>query len=467
MQKLSLFLLKLAEWGEYISVVVCFRLPKQFVLNPRRINLIGANRVVLFDSHWNPTVTTQAMHRVYRYGQTKPTYCYRLITEGSIEEKIFGRASNKSGLAARVIDQKYPERNFSAEELADLQAIDSWVICDNCSQWRMLINGEDGEELPDKWYCHMNKDTFNNTCEHEEKSEKWYFEHRKRMAELRLSGGTLQGNTVHSQSIDTGIDEVSTEAKKVLLKKDIVLTNLGFMEVIDQNDKKKTKMTRQNNIAKLVSRIEFQEMMQADSNDLEIEARTESTVASHSAGTSQNVPEATTVISRKEPEAPTYPISAFPEEIESDVESTAISEEKSVTTCSNNAELVSSGKNDETCDSDNIRSNERPKKLRVSKTIVPRLKKGKNDVAKSATERVKKSKLDVDNKAVHTPGRGSLLANAAKKRTLKMSRIDINNDSSSGSDRDKGTKKQKIDIDGVIEILDTDEEANSASDFSA
>ena len=46
------------------------------------LNLIGANRLVLFDSDWNPAVDLQAMARVWRDGQPKACVIYRLLTTG-------------------------------------------------------------------------------------------------------------------------------------------------------------------------------------------------------------------------------------------------------------------------------------------------------------------------------------------------------------------------------------------------
>lgn len=55
------------------------------------INLTGANRVVLYDPDWNPSTDLQARERAWRIGQKRPVTIYRLVTSGTIEEKIFHR----------------------------------------------------------------------------------------------------------------------------------------------------------------------------------------------------------------------------------------------------------------------------------------------------------------------------------------------------------------------------------------
>lgn len=87
------------------------------------VNLVGANRVVIFDASWNPCHDTQAVCRVYRYGQTKATHVYRLVTDNSLEKKIYDRQVNKQGMADRIVDELNPDAHLSSKEVHSL-------ICD-------------------------------------------------------------------------------------------------------------------------------------------------------------------------------------------------------------------------------------------------------------------------------------------------------------------------------------------------
>lgn len=52
------------------------------------LNLVAADRVIIYDIDWNPQNDLQATDRAYRIGQTKAVTVYRLITEHSIEERM-------------------------------------------------------------------------------------------------------------------------------------------------------------------------------------------------------------------------------------------------------------------------------------------------------------------------------------------------------------------------------------------
>jgi DNA repair and recombination protein RAD54 and RAD54-like protein len=85
------------------------------------INLIGANRLILFDPDWNPAADQQALARVWRDGQKKDCFVYRFIATGSIEEKIFQRQSHKQSLSSCVVDSAEDvERHFSLDSLREL-----------------------------------------------------------------------------------------------------------------------------------------------------------------------------------------------------------------------------------------------------------------------------------------------------------------------------------------------------------
>ncbi|XP_060787681.1 helicase ARIP4-like isoform X2 [Neoarius graeffei] len=84
------------------------------------VNLIGANRVVVFDASWNPCHDAQAVCRVYRYGQQKPCHIYRLVSDFTLEKKIYDRQISKQGMSDRVIDDLNPVLTFSRREVESL-----------------------------------------------------------------------------------------------------------------------------------------------------------------------------------------------------------------------------------------------------------------------------------------------------------------------------------------------------------
>lgn len=88
------------------------------------LNLIGASRLVLVDSDWNPAVDAQAMARVHRDGQKHDVKIYRLLTSGCMDERIYQRQLTKKGLADSIVDQKSTAQTFSQAELKDLFSLD-------------------------------------------------------------------------------------------------------------------------------------------------------------------------------------------------------------------------------------------------------------------------------------------------------------------------------------------------------
>ncbi|KAJ7219386.1 DNA repair protein, SNF2 family [Mycena pura] len=96
------------------------------------INLIGANRLILFDpGNWNPAADQQALARVWRDGQKKECFVYRFISTGTIEEKIFQRQANKQALSSAVVDEKEDiERHFSVDALRKLFIFNEGTLCE-------------------------------------------------------------------------------------------------------------------------------------------------------------------------------------------------------------------------------------------------------------------------------------------------------------------------------------------------
>ncbi|KAJ1974747.1 DNA repair protein rhp26, partial [Dimargaris xerosporica] len=83
-------------------------------------NLTGADRVIIFDPDWNPSTDMQARERAWRLGQTRAVTIYRLMTAGTIEEKIYHRQIFKQFLTSKILKDPKQKRFFKANDLRDL-----------------------------------------------------------------------------------------------------------------------------------------------------------------------------------------------------------------------------------------------------------------------------------------------------------------------------------------------------------
>jgi SNF2 family DNA or RNA helicase len=70
------------------------------------LNLTAASYAILYDPWWNPAVEAQAIDRTHRIGQTQPVVAYRLLAEGTVEEKIRAMQREKASLAGAVVQEE-------------------------------------------------------------------------------------------------------------------------------------------------------------------------------------------------------------------------------------------------------------------------------------------------------------------------------------------------------------------------
>ncbi|KAJ5917794.1 hypothetical protein N7454_010169 [Penicillium verhagenii] len=92
------------------------------------INLACANKVVIFDSSFNPQEDVQAENRAHRVGQTRPVEIFRFVTSGTIEEQIYALGQTKLALDQAVAGD---DEGASAKgEEAGMKAVESMLVAD-------------------------------------------------------------------------------------------------------------------------------------------------------------------------------------------------------------------------------------------------------------------------------------------------------------------------------------------------
>lgn len=86
------------------------------------LNLTAASYVVLFDPWWNPAVEAQAIDRTHRIGQERTVIAYRMLAQGTIEEKIWELQQKKAALVRDVLGEDGFARSLSRNDLEFLLA---------------------------------------------------------------------------------------------------------------------------------------------------------------------------------------------------------------------------------------------------------------------------------------------------------------------------------------------------------
>src|SRR5574344_1883427 len=89
------------------------------------LNLTGADYVIHYDPWWNPAVEDQATDRAYRIGQTKKVFVYRLITKGTVEEKIQKLKQRKRDLVDSVISvDRNIVKSLTMDDVREIFSVD-------------------------------------------------------------------------------------------------------------------------------------------------------------------------------------------------------------------------------------------------------------------------------------------------------------------------------------------------------
>lgn len=91
------------------------------------LNIVGASRLVMLEPDWNPAVDMQAMGRVWRQGQRKAVFVYRLASHGTIEENMLRRQARKQAIANAALDNGRESQGSGAplglSDMAELRKV--------------------------------------------------------------------------------------------------------------------------------------------------------------------------------------------------------------------------------------------------------------------------------------------------------------------------------------------------------
>jgi DNA repair and recombination RAD54-like protein len=81
------------------------------------LNITGASRLVMMDCDWNPANDRQAMARIWREGQDRPCFIYRLFSAGTVDEVVLQRQLCKHGLSSTLDTEGGAGNNIACSQI--------------------------------------------------------------------------------------------------------------------------------------------------------------------------------------------------------------------------------------------------------------------------------------------------------------------------------------------------------------
>ncbi|KAL0921402.1 hypothetical protein M5K25_008468 [Dendrobium thyrsiflorum] len=119
------------------------------------LTLTKADRVIVVDPAWNPSTDNQSVDRAYRIGQKRDVLVYRLMTCGTVEEKIYKMQVFKGGLFRTATEQKEQTRYFSQRDIRELFSLPPQGFDVSLTQKQLYEEHDQQHTLDDEMKSHI------------------------------------------------------------------------------------------------------------------------------------------------------------------------------------------------------------------------------------------------------------------------------------------------------------------------
>uniref|UniRef100_A0A0N5CHX7 DNA repair and recombination protein RAD54-like n=1 Tax=Strongyloides papillosus TaxID=174720 RepID=A0A0N5CHX7_STREA len=117
------------------------------------VNLTGANRLIIYDPDWNPCTDVQARERAWRIGQNREVTIYRLLTSGTIEEKMYQRQIFKEFLANKILSDPKQARVLKAHHIKELFTLGNVEVSrKHGTETAAIFHGQNGEKRRENFF---------------------------------------------------------------------------------------------------------------------------------------------------------------------------------------------------------------------------------------------------------------------------------------------------------------------------